>query len=925
MGVRYASFGANGHLVITLGSDRTVRVWNTETGREIIPPLRHDGAVYYAESSPDGRHLLTASGQQAQIWDLRTGQPLPFSLKHSNWVYHAAFNADGGRVVTASADRTVRVWDVASGKALTHALQHSTPVHNAVFSKDSGWVLTATRQSAQVWDVASQEPLTPPLQHRGAWRSLDARANHVSNSVDSRSVLTGVLGELDQHQGPDLTFVAFSPDSRCVLTTARDGTAHLWALPTQETRSASDLSGLAVLLAGQQLDATGALRSLAVDTAEKTFRALRASHPSAFAFAQEQLPVWHLHEFRESQREAEKRLPVWTGKDRPYRDPADYFGALWHLDRLIALEPKHSEHHQWRGRILAAQREWARAVAAYSAAIDCGGADAILYYRRGRAYASLGLNDQALKDYAHALEKESHHGAFWLACSIVHARLGQWDHAHAAYRKAALCTNVWDPTDIGQRQELHRSGETAEFWQEVKDDLPGRFDFSVPPAPKEMPAKLMPSNVPPPKTSDMQAGKKWPSPGGGKDESADKQEWWAWRVMGMISAVQGKWSFAGRSLEMATSKTAGDAEAWWTLARVSAEIGQWGMVERACSKALEEKVDDWRVWYLRGYVRALVGPHDLAINDYSQSVERGAPQALVLAARAATLARLRRWAEAIGDFDKVARLQPDDPKAAWEAAVARLGAGDEPAYRKACATLLEQQAKSDDLDTRSRAIWLSCLVRDPIAVENLVRLAKESVTLDPENPAYLRALGAALYRAGKYEKAIEQFEKVLAVSPSMPLPPLPPPEKPPPPQQKKPEKIPPPRTGPIKKMGSGLAVPFLADEVREDLFTYCRYFGENGSAPAASGKVRADPPALAIPKQFPPALPQRLYSVGTAREWLFLAMAHFRCGRPAEGRQWLDRARILILPTWVEWLEVEVLRAEATDLLKAAPALAPAI
>jgi predicted Zn-dependent protease len=48
-------------------------VWDAATGQPITPPLKHTDFVYSAEFSPDGRRILTASGDTtARVWDLPT-------------------------------------------------------------------------------------------------------------------------------------------------------------------------------------------------------------------------------------------------------------------------------------------------------------------------------------------------------------------------------------------------------------------------------------------------------------------------------------------------------------------------------------------------------------------------------------------------------------------------------------------------------------------------------------------------------------------------------------------------------------------------------------------------------------------------------------------------------------------------------------
>jgi WD40 repeat protein len=55
-----AAFSPDGGLVATAGEDRTARLWNTATGRQLGPTLKHDEALYAVAFHPDGRSFFTA-------------------------------------------------------------------------------------------------------------------------------------------------------------------------------------------------------------------------------------------------------------------------------------------------------------------------------------------------------------------------------------------------------------------------------------------------------------------------------------------------------------------------------------------------------------------------------------------------------------------------------------------------------------------------------------------------------------------------------------------------------------------------------------------------------------------------------------------------------------------------------------------------
>jgi WD40 repeat protein len=72
----------------------------------------HDDYVTSAAFSPDGSRIVTASWDKtARIWDAASAKEIAILRGHDAAVYSSAFSPDGSRIVTASGDKTARIWD----------------------------------------------------------------------------------------------------------------------------------------------------------------------------------------------------------------------------------------------------------------------------------------------------------------------------------------------------------------------------------------------------------------------------------------------------------------------------------------------------------------------------------------------------------------------------------------------------------------------------------------------------------------------------------------------------------------------------------------------------------------------------------------------------------------------------------------------
>src|SRR5206468_308312 len=94
--------------------------------------LKHEASVNSAQLSPDGQRVVNASEDKtARVWDAATGRQIGEPMKHGDTVTSAQFSPDGQHVVTASDDNTAKLWDAITGKQIGEPMKHANYVNSA--------------------------------------------------------------------------------------------------------------------------------------------------------------------------------------------------------------------------------------------------------------------------------------------------------------------------------------------------------------------------------------------------------------------------------------------------------------------------------------------------------------------------------------------------------------------------------------------------------------------------------------------------------------------------------------------------------------------------------------------------------------------------------------------------------------------------
>jgi WD40 repeat protein len=272
----------DGNLLFSASQDKTVRVWDIQSGKTVrtiegatspitAAALSSDGNTIVAGSwteiilsncatgkrirklegqlsnvravvfSPDGKTLATASGNTVKFWDARSGGLVHTLTGHSSQVNGLAFSGDGKILASASADKTIKLWDVAGSRRIRDLTGHISNVTALAFSPDGKSIASGSvDRTVRLWNVETGKARV----FEGHTTLISAIAfapdgktiasGSYDNSIKVWDVDSGKAVYTLTGHASEVTGVAFNSASTMLASSSRDKTVKLWNTQTGE-------------------------------------------------------------------------------------------------------------------------------------------------------------------------------------------------------------------------------------------------------------------------------------------------------------------------------------------------------------------------------------------------------------------------------------------------------------------------------------------------------------------------------------------------------------------------------------------------------------------------------------------------------------------------------------------------------------------
>ena len=259
------SFAPNGEILASGSNDKSVRFWDTETGKLIRVLDDHNDEVKSIAFFPNGRILASVTWNGfIRIWNVQTGELIqmfehkvpyrtPYGLSTKNGILWSVATSSNRKIATGGQYRksssawngrawsgTVRLWNVKKGESLRNLEWHNGAVYDLVFSPDCKLLVSGSAdKTVQLCNAETGEWLKTLSGHEGSVLSLDFSHDGktlASGSADMTiklwNVETGeMIRSLEGHEDSVLS-VSFSRYDKTLASGSRDGTVKIWDVET---------------------------------------------------------------------------------------------------------------------------------------------------------------------------------------------------------------------------------------------------------------------------------------------------------------------------------------------------------------------------------------------------------------------------------------------------------------------------------------------------------------------------------------------------------------------------------------------------------------------------------------------------------------------------------------------------------------------
>jgi WD40 repeat protein len=223
---------------------KTLQVWDL-LSHQPTSFSGHSGTVLSLAVSPDGKSLGSASyDRTVRLWNLESGEEQSHFREHTDHVRAVAFHPNGQEVASAGSDRHIRRWNIRNNQPNGSWIGHDARIRALTFTPSGDRLVSAGEDKRIcVWNTKDNSLMVSldTVRDEGEVLTLATcqvenllASGHQNGNVNIWDSARGVrLHSLHGHSDK-VRCLAFTPDGKTLASGGDDKTIRLWHVQTGE-------------------------------------------------------------------------------------------------------------------------------------------------------------------------------------------------------------------------------------------------------------------------------------------------------------------------------------------------------------------------------------------------------------------------------------------------------------------------------------------------------------------------------------------------------------------------------------------------------------------------------------------------------------------------------------------------------------------
>lgn len=190
------SFSPDNRQIVSGSRDKTIKLWNTlgECKFNIVEESHSEWASCVRFSPNPQNPVIVSAGwdKLVKVWDANKYQLKTNHYGHTGYINTVTISPDGSLCASGGKDGITMLWDLNDGKHL-YSLEAGDVINALVFSPSRYWLCAATGSSIKIWDLQTKkvvDELKPEFPEQGR-KALTPQVTSLAWSADGQTLFSG--------------------------------------------------------------------------------------------------------------------------------------------------------------------------------------------------------------------------------------------------------------------------------------------------------------------------------------------------------------------------------------------------------------------------------------------------------------------------------------------------------------------------------------------------------------------------------------------------------------------------------------------------------------------------------------------------------------------------------------------------------------